>query len=188
MAAVDLWSLPPKMLKLESDEVHVWRASLDLEASSVQHLQPTLCTEEQQRAERFHFQKDRDRFIIARGLLRTLLSRYLGKEPRHLQFVYSQYGKPALSEAYGKDTLCFNVSHSRSLILYAVTLNRNIGVDLEYIRTDFSCEEIAEKFFSPQENSMLSTLPVEMKHKAFFNCWTRKEAYIKATGKGLSFP
>ncbi len=188
MTATGVWSLPPKTLKLERDEVHVWRASLDLEASSIQSLQETLCVEEQQRAERFHFQKDRDRFIVARGLLRALLSRYLGEEPGHLRFVYNQYGKPALSEAYSKEPLCFNLSHSHGLALYAVTQNRNLGIDLEYIRTDFPYEEIAERFFSPQENAVLRTLPLNMKHEAFFTCWTRKEAYIKATGKGLSLP
>lgn len=188
MTATDVWCFPPKTLKLESDEVHVWRASLDLEASSIQSLLDILCVEEQQRAERYHFPKDRDRFIVARGLLRVIISYYLGKEPRDLQFVYNQYGKPALSEAYNREPLCFNLSHSRELALYAVTQNRNLGVDLEYIRTGFPCEEIAERFFSPQENAILRTLPLDMKHKAFFTCWTRKEAYIKATGKGLSLP
>lgn len=188
MTATDVWSSPPQTLKLEKDEVHVWRASLDLEASSIQSLLRTLCVEEQQRAERFHFPKDRDRFIVARGLLRGILSFYLGKQPSSLQFVYNQYGKPALTEAYNRKPLCFNLSHSRGLALYAVTQNRNLGVDLEYIRTDFPCKEIAERFFSPQENAVLRTLPLDMKHKAFFTCWTRKEAYIKATGKGLSLP
>lgn len=188
MTATDVWSFPPKTLKLERDEVHVWRASLDLEASSIQSLRWTLCVEEQQRAERYHFPKDRDRFIVARGLLRAILSFYLGKKPRDLQFVYNQYGKPALSESDNRETLCFNLSHSRGLALYAVTQNRNLGVDLEHIRTDFPCEEIAERFFSPKENAVLRTLPLDMKHKAFFTCWTRKEAYIKATGKGLTLP
>lgn len=188
MTASGVWSFPPKTLKLERGEVHVWRASLDLEEPSIQSLLRTLCVEEQQRAERFHFQKDCDRFIVARGLLRTLLSRYLDKKPSSLQFVYNQYGKPALSEAYGRNPLCFNLSHSHGLALYAVTQNRNLGVDLEYIRTDFPWEEIAERFFSPKENAVLRTLPLDMKHEAFFTCWTRKEAYIKATGKGLSLP
>ncbi len=188
MTATDVWSSPPQTLKLERDEVHVWRASLDLEASSIQSLLRTLCVEEQQRAERFHFPKDRDRFIVARGLLRAILSFYLGKEPSCWRFVYNEYGKPALTAAYNKEPLCFNLSHSRELALYAVTQNRNLGVDLEYIRTDFPWEEIAERFFSPKENAVLRTLPQNMKHKAFFTCWTRKEAYIKATGKGLTLP
>lgn len=186
--SVNSWSSPPKTLTLSSDEVHVWRASLKQAASCVQSLQQTLSVDEQGRAERFHFQKDREHFIVARGLLRAILSHYLGREPGDLSFCYNQNGKPALGEAHGGDTLRFNLSHSHGIALYAVTQNRDIGVDLEYIRADFPCEQIAERFFSPQENSALRMIPAHMKHQAFFNCWTRKEAYIKATGKGLSIP
>jgi len=181
-----LWSPPPAGLALSGDDVHVWRASLDLPAARVQCLQHTLTADELNRAERFYFQKDRQHFIVARGLLRAILSRYLDMEPDQLRFCYGPHGKPDLAIMPGQETLSFNVSHSHGLTLYAVTRSREIGVDLERIRTDLDCEDIAARFFSPCENAVLRTLPAELKPEAFFNCWTRKEAYIKARGGGLS--
>jgi 4'-phosphopantetheinyl transferase len=177
-----------RKLSLADDEVHVWRVSLDLDTPRVQSLQRTLASDEQARADRFHFQRDRDRFIVARGLLRVVLARYLGTNPGQLRFCYSSYGKPSLVSRDGQDALSFNVSHSQELGLYAITRNRKIGVDLEYIRTDFACEQIAKRFFSSRENATLRSLTPRLKHQAFFTCWTRKEAYIKARGEGLSLP
>ncbi|MFQ5794197.1 MAG: 4'-phosphopantetheinyl transferase family protein [Candidatus Bipolaricaulia bacterium] len=189
MTAVDrLWGPPPANLALSNDDIHVWRASLDLTASRVQSLQHTLTPDELDRAERFYFQKDREHFIVARGLLRAILGRYLNVEPSQPRFCYSPYGKPTLVTTSGKNTLSFNVSHSYGLALYAVTHGRKIGIDLERIRADFACEQIAERFFSPQENVVLRALPASMKHEAFFTCWTRKEAYVKAKSEGLSLP
>jgi 4'-phosphopantetheinyl transferase len=182
------WLPPPAGLALSSDKVHVWRASLDLPASRIQSLQHTLSEDELSRAALFCFQKDLQRFIVARGLLRAILSRYLEMEPGQLRFRYSPYGKPALATMPGQDTLSFNVSHSCGLALYAVTRSREIGIDLERIHGDLDCKQIAARFFSPRENAVLRALPAELKHEAFFNCWTRKEAYIKAMGGGLSFP
>jgi len=189
MTALDrLWLPPPAGLALSRDDVHVWRASLELPASRVQSLKHTLAADELSRAERFHFQKDRKHFIVARGLFRAILSRYFDMEPGQLRFRYSPYGKPALATTPGQDTLSFNVSHSHGLALYAITRGREIGVDLERISADLDCEQIAARFFSPRENAVLRALPTELKSKAYFNCWTRKEAYIKARGGGLSLP
>jgi 4'-phosphopantetheinyl transferase len=182
------WLPPPADLALSSDEIHVWRASLDLPVSRVQSLQQTLAADELSRAERFYFQKDREHFIVARGLLRAILSRYLDMEPGQLRFCYSPYGKPALATTPGQETRSFNVSHSHGLALYAITHSREIGIDLERIRTDLDCEQIAARFFSPRENAVMHALPAKLKPEAFFNCWTRKEAYIKARGGGLSLP
>ena len=182
------WLPPPADLTLSSDKVHVWRASLEVTASRVQTLQNTLATDELSRAERFYFEKDRKRFVVARGLLRAILSRYLSIEASQLRFCYSPYGKPALATTPGQDVLSFNVSHSHGLALYAVTRGREIGIDLERVRADLDCEQIAARFFSPRENAVLRALPTELKSKAYFNCWTRKEAYIKARGGGLSLP
>jgi len=121
-------------------------------------------------------------------LLRTLLSRYLDIAPSILSFCYSTYGKPSLDEAHHHTRLCFNVSYSHDIALYAVTQGRNIGVDIEYIRADFSNEEIAKSFFSASECVRIKELPSHLRTEAFFNCWTRKEAYVKATGKRLSLP
>ncbi len=147
-----------------------------------------LSTDEQQRASRFHFQRDRNHFVLARGILRTILSRYLNVSPDQIVFSFSEYGKPALSLEMDDRTLRFNVTHSHDIALYAVTRGREIGIDIELVREDFASLEIAEHFFSPTEVSMLYSLPHASRAKAFFDCWTRKEAYIKARGEGLSYP
>ncbi len=186
MTSTTIWSIPPLNLKLKPDEVHIWRASLKVANSTVESLLATLCVEEQQRAERFHFQKDRNHFIVAHGLLRLILSRYLDRKPHDLNFYYNQYGKPALVSASSE--IHFNLSHSHELALIAVTQNRDVGIDLEYIRSDFPCEQIAQSYFSPRERAVLNQIPAALKTEVFFTCWTRKEAYVKATGKGLSLP
>ncbi len=173
---------------LRSDEIHVWRASLDQSESYVHRLQQTLVPEELRRAKRYYFDRDRMRFIISRGLLRTLLGCYLKTEPREVHFCYGPCGKPELAGQTGRDALSFNVSHSNGLSLMAITHGREVGVDIEHIRSDMPYESIAERFFSPRENAMLHSLPNNIKLTAFFNCWTRKEAYIKARGDGLSMP
>ena len=180
------WTSPPEPLILEGDEVHVWRATLDLPPSDLQALEQILAPDERTRANKFHFLKDRTHFIVARGVLRDILGRYLSTDPSTLQFCYSQYGKPALTTEASSDPLFFNVSHSHGMALYAISRNRNIGVDVEYVRTDIECEQIAGRFFSPHEVRMLLAVPKQVQREAFFNCWTRKEAYIKARGLGLS--
>jgi 4'-phosphopantetheinyl transferase len=157
--------------------------------SYVQNMQQILSAEEQMRARRFFFEKDRMHFIVARGLLRVILSRYLDQEPSQLRFIYSRYGKPGLEIQSGEETLSFNMSHSSGLALYAITRNRKIGIDIECISENIPYEQIAERFFSRQENAVLRELPTgETRDNAFFTCWTRKEAYIKARGDGLSLP
>lgn len=183
-----LWLLPSANLILLSDEVHVWRAYLDLPVSRVQSLKRNLAADELRRAERFYFQKDRHNFVVAHGLLRTILSRYLGMEPSRLRFDYSPYGKPTLAITPGQDTLSFNLSHSGRLVLYAIARGREIGIDVERVRPVAEVEQIAERFFSVQENATLRAVPASLKHEAFFTCWTRKEAFIKARGEGLSLP
>jgi 4'-phosphopantetheinyl transferase len=182
------WLPPPVQLRLADDEIHVWRTPLDQGALIVERLKRMLAEDEASRAARFYFEHDRVHFIVARGVLRTLLSQYLGTRPEQLRFSYSSYGKPALSTAPGEPTLNFNVSHSQGLALIAVTRSREIGVDVEGIRPEFAGLDIAERFFSVEENAVLRNLPAELQHEAFFTCWTRKEAYIKARGEGLSHP
>ena len=189
MTALDcLWRPPPTDWALLSNDVHVWCAFLNQPASRVQHLAQMLSTEERTRAERFYLERDRKRFIAGRGLLRTILGCYLGIEPNRLQFCYGHHGKPALAETSGGSMLSFNLSHSQELILYAITRGREIGVDLEQIRPISEFEQIAERCFSVREIAVFRTLPPSQKLAAFFNCWTRKEAYLKAIGDGLAFP
>jgi 4'-phosphopantetheinyl transferase len=175
-------------LTVSKETVHVWCASLKTTLSHRQYLAHTLTPDELVRAERFVFRKDREHFIAARGLLRVILARYLKAEPGDLSFCYSAYGKPALAKNSGGDTLRFNLSHSDGVALYAISCEQEVGVDLERIREDMDYEQIAGQFFSTYEFEVLRTLPEKKKREAFFNCWTRKEAYIKARGEGLSLP
>jgi len=182
------WCAPPATLELGSNEVHVWRATLDQTPSQHLSFLHNLSADEATRAERFHFEKDREHFIVARGVLRAILGGYLNRSPKSLSFCYGAKGKPALGGEFDGDAIRFNVSHSHGLALYAVTRGRDVGVDLERIRSDVAVAEIAERFFSRREVAMLRTLPTEVQREAFFRCWTRKEAYIKALGEGLSLP
>jgi 4'-phosphopantetheinyl transferase len=171
----------------EQDEVHVWRACLDRTAAELQALSETLAPDETARAERFHFPRDRERFVAARGLLRALLSGYTGQPPGELRLTANEHGKPQLAApAEAPHPLRFNVTHSRDLALYAVTWGREVGVDLEWMHKDLDFEGVVGRFFSPREAAALRALSREARREAFFACWTRKEAYVKARGRGLS--
>jgi 4'-phosphopantetheinyl transferase len=182
------WGPAPDGLTLGHDEVHVWRATLDQAPSQITSFLGTLAADERARAERFYFQADRERFVVARGVLRAILGGYLKRAPESLSFRYGSRGKPALSADSGQDAIRFNLSHSGHMALYAVTLAREIGVDLEFIRPQLRAEQLAERFFSPREIGTLRTLPADLRRHAFFLAWTRKEAYIKARGEGLALP
>src|SRR5687768_5549316 len=183
-----LWSPAPNDLTLANHEVHVWRAQLELPSPRVQQLRGILTDDELDRAKRFYFEIDRQRFITARGTLRSILSRYIPTSPGDLRFFYNQYGRPSLAPEFSSTPLNFNLSHSGNMALFAITRNMEIGVDVEHVRSSFDYEEIAKRFFSVNEVAILRTIPAEKKLEAFYNCWTRKEAYIKAHGKGLSLP
>lgn len=172
-------------LKLPADEVHVWLANLDSYPAS--DLKSFISSDEVKRAERFHFAKDRNHFIVARGLLRQLLAAYLKTAAVDLAFSYGAKQKPSLA-GIEKGVLNFNLAHSHGRAAYAFSRNRELGIDLELIRENFGGAEIAQRFFSRSEIETLDTVPPELAAHAFFNCWTRKEAYIKAIGEGLSLP
>lgn len=182
------WPCQPPKLSIDSNEVHVWRATLEECPRSIDRYLHTLAVDEQTKAERFYFQRDRERFIVAHGILRAILGLYLNRPPRCVSFCYGDHGKPALSMNSGGDSLNFNMSHSHGIALYAVAKSRQVGVDLEFLRDDLEVQQIAERFFSPGEISGLRALPAGLRRHAFFLCWTRKEAYIKARGEGLSLP
>jgi 4'-phosphopantetheinyl transferase len=172
------------------EEVHIWHAPLDVPPSTQWMLEQTLATDERARAGRYHRPQDRLHFVVGRGVLRTILAQYLRREPSALAFHYNRYGKPALTQEPGSNTapLTFSVSHSRGQALYAVARDRPIGIDLEYVATDVEYEQVAEHLFSPREVAMLHALPTHLHREAVFTCWTRKEAYLKALGIGLSLP
>ena len=149
---------------------------------------PLLGTEERVRADRFHFARDHDQFIITRGALRCILAYYLDLTPRDVRFRYGSYGKPALDTDQNAADLRFNLSHTESLALLAVAPKRELGIDVERVRAGMAREGIAERFFAPVEVAALRALPAHRQDDAFFACWTRKEAYVKARGEGLSIP
>jgi 4'-phosphopantetheinyl transferase len=182
------WGFPPEKIILGNNEVHVWRASLDDPAPQVDTLLDSLAADEQTRAGRFYFQRDREHFITAHAVLRAILGLYLNRAPNRLSFCYSSFGKPALAGESGGDAINFNMSHSHGMAVYAVARDREVGIDLEFIRRDLKAEQIAERVFSRQEAATLRGLPTDLRKYAFFLCWTRKEAYIKARGEGLSQP
>ncbi|MBC6473153.1 MAG: 4'-phosphopantetheinyl transferase superfamily protein [Hormoscilla sp. GM102CHS1] len=188
------WQPAPADLQPSSDVVHVWRANLNLPEQQILQLLPTLSEDEQQRAARFYFQRDRLHFIAARGILRNILGNYLSIAASQVKFSYSPSGKPALDEAnsvtsfprlcLGTCKLEFNLSHSHGLALYAIALDREIGIDLEYIR-DLEAEQLAKRFFSHREYTAISSVAPQEQPRVFFHYWTCKEAYLKATGDGL---
>ena len=182
------WKIPPPSLELSSKDVHVWRASFHQLMPLLQYFKALLSTDEQMKAGRYRFEDNREEYIIARGLLRHLLGSYCTKDPRNLQFHYNPYGKPALSSEAGPHRLTFNVSHAHGFVLYVFTRGREVGIDLERIRPEAAHDGVAERFFSSREVSTLRALPRHAQPIGFFNCWTRKEAYIKARGEGLTIP
>lgn len=176
------------MPQMHCEEVHVWRAELARPPVVVEALKGLLSEDEFRRAERFHFQHDRSSFIIARGTLREILSLYVGRPPKLLQFGYNAFGKPDLIGAPCETRVHFNLSHAGGLALYAVAAGREVGVDIEVMREGVPYEELATNFFSRREAAALLALPAGDRMRAFFECWVRKEAYIKARGVGLFMP
>jgi 4'-phosphopantetheinyl transferase len=175
-------------LVLAGDEVQLWRVDLDAVGVDESRWQEILSTDESARASRFHFVRDRQRFVASRALLRTILAAYLATDPKDVSFSYSMKEKPSLGTAHAVSDITFNLSHSGGIALLAFTRGREIGVDVEQVRSDSDLEAIARRFFSRHEQKQLGDLVPEARIEAFFRCWTRKEAYIKATGDGLSLP
>lgn len=170
----------------DASEIHVWLIRLDdLDAEA--HLRDLLADDERDRAERFRFDLHRRRFVIARGTLREILGNYLAIQPSEIRFVYGPKGKPALAFPEGID-LQFNLSHSGELALAAFTVGKPLGVDIEQVRPMDDLESIVRDHFSAMEIEQWQSLPSQARVPAFFDCWTRKEAYVKAIGDGLSAP
>lgn len=171
---------------LAENEVHAWAARLDVSTEVLKNLRASLCPAELERAARFRFECHRNRFIAGRGLLRALLAFYLGRDPASLAFAYGPNGKPALADAQEARRLRFNMAHSEDLVLFAVTGLGDVGIDVERVRVLEDAEELVSRFFSPAEALTFRDLPAAAKPSAFFNLWTRKEAWLKATGQGIA--
>jgi len=164
------------------------RANLDLPIIKIEKLDQTLSIDERSKAGRFHFEEHRRRFIARHGILRLILGCYLSVEPSAIRFCYEKNGKPRLQNAFGKTDIQFNLSHSGGLALYVFTRDHEVGVDLERIRDFPEMERIVEQFFSVKERVVFGALPISEKKETFFSWWTRKEAFMKAIGDGLSYP
>lgn len=175
------WETPSSWPRLSDDEIHVWCVELDA-AGEVAALAACLSEEERERASGLLPGTHQRRFVVARGMLRRLLGRYLGQDPGVVAFSRGAHGKPFLQEG----GLHFNVSHTHELALYAIAQSREVGIDVEWMRPQVAHEQIAARFFSLEEQEALAQVPDGERRTAFYNIWTRKEAYVKARGDGIS--
>jgi len=180
-------ALTGRPIQLAPGEVHSWCATLDVPPETSARLYSTLTTEERSRSARFRYDCDRRRFIVAHGVLRDLLGRYLRTRPSRIAYVYNAFGKPDLSPNVG-GSLKFNLSHSGDLALVAIAADSDVGVDLECVRAQPEYTEIALAFLSSTERDHLNALPRHRYAEAFLGCWTKKEAHLKARGDGLAIP
>jgi 4'-phosphopantetheinyl transferase len=180
------WCQPPAELPWPREEVHVWRATLAWPDAAARRLEQCLSADERDKMQRFRFEKDRRRYLMGRGLLRTLLGHYLEVAAQDLRFETTAAGKPHLASGQGE--LQFNLAHSGEYVLIAVADGRAVGIDVEEIDDDFDARQVAAHFFSLDERRNLEMLTGRARIEAFFECWTRKEAYVKARGEGLSLP
>jgi len=177
-------SAPPTYPSFKDKELHIWRIALPVDAIIRKNFSKILSSEEDVQLKKYHFEIDRDRFLVSRGGLRSVLARYLHILPQTISFKYNKYGKPYLH----RSKLRFNVSHSGNYILYAITEAVNIGIDIEECKHDIDFLSIAKYFFSKNEYNKFLTVQPSERRLAFYRCWTRKEAVLKALGKGLFFP
>jgi 4'-phosphopantetheinyl transferase len=194
---------PARDLALPPGEIHLWVVALDAEPAVVESLARSLAAEELERAHRFRFDRHRRQYMVGRGALRALLGGYLGLSPGEVRFSYGPRGKPFLAASPATAAassaaeppspaaaggLFFNLSNSHELALVGFLRGAEIGVDVEFLKPMPDLEQIAERFFSASERTAIRQLPEDQKREGFFNCWTRKEAYLKAVGEGLAAP
>jgi len=182
------WTSPVGPLILTTNQVDLWRIRL-LEGVDVVHRSSGLLSQDEiQRANCFHFERDKRRFIVARAAMRQILGEYLRIAPQDIVFSYGANGKPELLAALNEPRVSFNLSHSGELGLVAVGHSVRLGIDIEMVNPTFATAEVAGRFFSTTEVNTLRTISTKNQVEAFFRCWTRKEAYTKALGDGLSVP
>ncbi|MHB8383168.1 MAG: 4'-phosphopantetheinyl transferase family protein [Candidatus Binataceae bacterium] len=168
--------------------IHVWRASLIISDDAMDPFETLLSKDERERAARFHFVRDRRRFTVARAILRLIIGTYLRMRPATVRFSYGPNGKPRIEDACGGESLSFNLAHTGETVLYAFCRNHELGVDVEQIDRRVEFRQIARQFFAPEEIKSIEMLPRDQQGRRFFEIWTRKEAYLKALGAGLSIP
>ncbi len=180
------WPQGPQYPVLGPDDVHVWSMNIDVLPELRVALEGHLSIDERNRAQRFAFARDAERYVASHGLLRKLLAAYLGTHPSAIRFLIGEFGKPLLEQDGAHGGVSFNLSHSGGIALCAVTRGREVGIDVEHVRPIAHMERIAARFFSANEYGALSALCAEQRERAFYACWSRKEAYIKGIGRGLS--
>ena len=177
---------PFSSLVLRENEVHIWLVQTNGESISLGDFKNLLSSVEQDRASKFKFETDRRRYITAHAALRSILSIYVDNYGWELQFASGPYGKPKLAPIHANRKIEFNLSHSHEVALVAITQDREIGVDVEWVREDFAFDEVAQRFFTTREVTALHALPLHLQREAFYKCWTSKEAFLKAKGTGFS--
>jgi 4'-phosphopantetheinyl transferase len=177
--------------QIDSGQIHLWLAYLDetVDAHTLSEYRLLLSKEEQQKQIRFHFERDRHRYLVTRAMQRTILSKYVDIAPSAWRFAVNDYGRPSIAAEHAAASgVEFNLSHTDGLVVMGVTRDRLIGIDVENIRARDVDIEIADAYFAPAEVLALRTLPGEKQKERFFQYWTLKESYIKARGMGLSIP
>ena len=180
------WPRSPAELPALQNHIHIWAVRLDDATVDFDRDLDLLSPEERERLARFQFERDRRRYLVAHIALHDILRRYLPIEPARVSFDIGANGKPRLPHAPASSDIEFNLSHSHEMALLAVCRKREVGIDIEYVKEDFECQEVAERFFSAREIAAMRGLPVSLQRQAFFKCWTSKEAFLKAKGTGLS--
>lgn len=185
--SIQEWLAPPNGLTLHEGEVHVWRGIVDIPSSRLQVYREILNGDEQQRACRLRFPRHQRRFIAARGMLRFLLGHYLDLSPHEIELDVGSHGKPFVKNE-GVRTLYFNVSHSQKIALFAFSHESEVGIDVEGPQPRLDHQAVAKRVLNSQEQQWLHSLPSQKQKAAFLTCWTRKEAFAKAHGTGLTFP
>lgn len=186
-AAIIEWPTPSdNPPQLAGNEIHVWATLLNPDAHVLAGYAATLSADETERANRFKFEKHRNRYTAGRGALRAILAKYCGAEAARLCFSYQENGKPALTGNFAGTGIHFNLAHTEDLALVAVTRIGLVGVDVECVRSIKDVDELVTRFFSPRESELFQKVSAEQKPAAFFNLWTRKEAMLKATGEGIT--
>jgi 4'-phosphopantetheinyl transferase len=176
----------PSSLVLKENETHIWLVQSSSDGLSIEDMENCLSSFEKDRASRFKFATDRRHYVTAHAALRSILSLYVDIPAPRLQFVAGAYGKPKLAPIHRERTVEFNLSHSHEVALVAVTEDREIGIDVEWVRENFAFDEVAQRFFTARELAALKALPHHLQREAFYKCWTSKEAFLKAKGTGLS--
>ncbi len=182
-----MWASPPTSLELDVGFIDVWLTRIDLSDEEIKKYVETLSEDEKVRAAKFSVPYKYDEYVVSRGLLRKALSHVLKQDPLDFQFEYTESNKPYLSQKNINGSIAFNLSHSHGRALIAISVDRNMGIDIEKIRPEVEYEKLAGRFFSEAEYAALMLLPSAERIKAFFATWTRKEAFVKAVGKGIAF-